>query len=189
MRKTENNKQKCHENSWHFLNYTICKSLFIFVGVVFLLSCDSPKKSFNEIRDFCGFVFESFKANKIEESTNIWIREKEVVDLIELTLTENDSIKQNQYTQLNRLKKNDVFNCDSLQNDFSNFRNTKSNDFWKQVIYDSVTYNIETWESIQIAEATVFVSYQNHKLRFKIGELILTPNGWKIMVKRGPWWK
>lgn len=165
------------------------KTVIASVSILILLSCDTPKKSYTQVPDFCDFVFTSFKNNSIEESANIWISEEETRMLIEQTYPSNDSLKQIQITQFNKMVKLQVFDIDSLQKDFRNFRNSNTDEFWQQLQFDSVDYRIENWKGIEMTEATVFVTFQNQRLRLKIGELIKTPHGWKIMVLRGPWWK
>ncbi len=171
------------------LNPMIPRFSLLLCFTIFLMSCDTPTKQYDTVPDFCNFVFTAFKTNAIDESANIWVSEEEIRLLLVQQHPTPNSEKEKQLEQFERMQKLKVFDVDSLQKAFRTFRNTETNEFWQQLRFDSVDYRIENWKGIELTEATAFVSYQNQTFRLKIGELIKTPHGWKIMVQRGPWWK
>jgi len=106
---------------------------------------------------------------------------KDVVDMLNKMKLPSE-IKKQRLENAERMESEGYFDKKTLNTLYSDFRSMQDNDFWKHCTIDSYKYmETEKWYDYEMAEPIVVLKYGDYTAMFKIGELLKTKDGWKII--------
>ncbi|MBJ2176275.1 hypothetical protein JBL43_18635 [Aureibaculum sp. A20] len=160
--------------------------LGLLVTVLFI-SCKKSNEIDN-LKEFCNYTIACYKNDNRSEAIALRITKDDLMNVISsMTMLEPNKTKELEVTE-NRAK-DGYFDNTKLEKAYSEFRTKQKEDFWKNCSIESYGYmETEDFFGFQMAEPMVVLKNGERTANFKIGELIKTDKGWKIL-GGGPDWK
>jgi hypothetical protein len=163
------------------------KIIFGIIILGLLASCNKSKKIYN-LKEFCDYTIACYKNDNKSEAIGLRIKKDELMSLIS-SMKMPETNKKYELEATENRDKDGYFDNTILEKTYSEFRASQENDFWQKCLIEEYDYmQTEDFFGYETAEPIVTLKYDNKILRLKIGELIKTEIGWKIL-GGGPNWK
>jgi hypothetical protein len=133
------------------------------------------------LKEFCNYTIECYKKDQKANAVGLKMTKDEVIDMLN-KMKLPDEMKKHRLAIAEKQDKDGYFDKRKLNDLYSDFRSVEDNDFWKYCTIDSYKYmETENWRGYEMAEPIVVLRNGDYTTMFKIGELIKTKNGWKII--------
>lgn len=162
------------------------KVIFGLVAVVFLISCNKTLEIY-DLKEFCDFTIESYKSDNKSEAIELRMKKGEVIAMLN-SMKLPDELKKQRLAAVEKQDEEGYFNNTRLEKLYTDFRSQEDNDFWKNCTIEGYEYmKTDKWYGFEMAEPIVILKLGDYTANFKIGEIIKTDSGWKII--QGPAWK
>ena len=153
---------------------------------VWLSSCNRNPE-IHDLKEFCNYTVDCYKHNRKSDAIGLRMSKNEVIAMLN-SMKMPEEVKKQRLLAVEKQDKEGYFEKTELMKLYSDFRSGEDEDFWRNCTIAGYEYmEIDTWNGHNMAEPIVILQQGDYSVNFKIGELIKTGKGWKII--RGPMWK
>ncbi|WP_157363752.1 hypothetical protein [Alkaliflexus imshenetskii] len=152
-----------------------------------MASCTTAPVEIFDLEAFCIYTIETYKRDNKKAALELRLTKKESISLLK-SMQLNSELRKQRLAAVEEQDKAGYFSKDRLEQLYIGFRSIEDRDFWRHCTIDGYEYlETETWFGYEMAEPIVILRHGDYTTRFKIGEIIKTHKGWRII--EGPTWK
>jgi|GEM_PF-2840996 len=161
----------------------------VVLGLILLVlfgSCNKTTEIYN-LKEFCNYTVDCYKNDNKSNAIKLQITKNEVTATFS-SMKLPAELKKQRLAALEKQDKEGYFDTENLEKKYLSIRSREDDDFWENCTIKDYEYlKTDKWYGYEMAEPIVILQYGDYTANFKIGELIKTQKGWKII--RGPFWK
>lgn len=161
----------------------------VVLGLIILALLGSCKKTpeIFDLNEFCEYTVDCYKNYKKSNAIELQITKNEVTSTFN-SMKLPSELKKYRLAALEKQDKEGYFDKENIEKKYLSIRSVEDEDFWKNCTIEGYDYmETDKWYGYEMAEPIVILKQGDYTANFKIGELIKTDNGWKII--QGPTWK
>jgi hypothetical protein len=163
------------------------KIVFIcFLFLASLVGCNKVPKIY-DLEEFCVYTIDCYKNDNKKVAIGLRITKSEAIKLLN-SMQLNTELRKQRLAAVEKQDTDGYFSDVKLEKLYADFRAVEDKDFWDHFSIEGYEYmETDNWFGYEMAEPIVVLKHGDYTTRFKIGELIKTDNGWRII--QGPVWK
>lgn len=163
------------------------KAIIGILLITTMVSCTKAPPEILDLEAFCVYTVETYKQDNKKAALKLRLTKIESISLLK-SMQLNSELKKQRLEAVEEQDKAGYFSKERLEQRYIGFRSVEDRDFWKHCTIEGFEYmDTEKWFGYEMAEPIVILKHGDYTTRFKIGEVIKTNNGWRII--EGPTWK